>query len=281
MARHCALVPSPPLKNNPKTRSRPTLLAKPQMANWGQFLWKHCCVANRTCLCLVQKRIFHFFKKRECYCWWIISEGRAAVCGLSGTFWTRTWGLPFCFTDTYGASRTVASGWSQPEQTRRACPRDNSYTSSRQAAIVFEHFDIYGDLIPCSDNALCMYESAHPGRDLTPHLNVSGCFSFFSNDPSNLGKKRCRVSSPVPQVISDHLMLQLKQNKGGRNNYNLFTNQSLLCFILSLMSPLLLCACAHRNIILPLNSLFGIMSNFPTELKKIMSNFEVDYDTVL
>lgn len=139
MARHCALVPSPPLKNNPKTRTRPILLAKPQMANWGQFLWKHCCVADRTCLCLIQKRIFHFFKKRECYGWWIISEGRAAVWGWSGTFWTRTWGLPFCFTDTYGAFRTVASGWSQPEQTRRACPRVNSYTSSRQAAIVSEH----------------------------------------------------------------------------------------------------------------------------------------------
>lgn len=64
-------------------------------------------------------------------------------------------------------------------------------------------------------HCVCMCESAHPGRDLIPHINVSDrCLSSQTIRP--ISEKRCSVSlfvcfltSPVPEVISENLMVLL------------------------------------------------------------------------
>lgn len=61
---------------------------------------------------------------------------------------------------------------------------------------------------------VCMYESAHPGRDLIPHFNVSDRLSSPMIRP--ISEKRCSVClfvcflmSPVPEVTSENLMVLL------------------------------------------------------------------------
>lgn len=133
MARHCTLAPSPPLKNNPKTRTRTVLLAKPQMANWGQFLWKHSCVANRTCLCLIQKHIFHFFKKENV----TVDESYLRIGALSEIYQVHFEPVPeVCLfvspTPTVPPALLPVAGHSRSRHTARALVSTLTWPQSRE-----------------------------------------------------------------------------------------------------------------------------------------------------
>lgn len=134
-----------------------------------------------------------FLKKRECYSWWIITGDWLPRLRLIRYIMNLY--LRLCFFHPRPLCLPHGCLWVVTAEADNTCTpalMSTLNTSSKQRSDCLWTLDIYDELIPFSDNALCMYESAHPGRDLIPHFNVSNCF-LSSQMIRSILEKRCRV----------------------------------------------------------------------------------------